>query len=76
MHNFETQTQKSKNTCFGAYLYSAGTQHKNLHHLSVAISRVTCFILRANTGTGVSNSQHRKNSEAVSEKMQVNEHDW
>ena len=32
-------------TCFGAYLYSAGIQHRNLHQLSVTMSRVTCFIL-------------------------------
>ena len=27
IHNFEMQTQKNSNTCFGAYLYSVGTQH-------------------------------------------------
>ena len=43
---------------FLAYLYSAGTQHGNLHP-----NRVTYFILRAYTGT--------KNSEEVLEKMQV-----
>ena len=37
-----------------------------------AASRVTYFILRAYTGTGVSQSQHRKKSGEVSEKMQVN----
>ena len=31
IYNFGTQTQKNKNTCFGACLYSAGTQHGNLH---------------------------------------------
>ena len=31
IHNFGMQTQKNNNTCFGAYLYSAGTQHGNLH---------------------------------------------
>ena len=36
------------------------------------MSRVTYFILRANTGTGVSRSQHRKNSGEVLENMQVN----
>ena len=39
---------------FEAYLYSAGTQRGNLHQLSATMSRVTCFILRAHTGTGVS----------------------
>ena len=29
------------NTCFGAYLYSVGIQHGNLHQLSVTTSRVT-----------------------------------
>ena len=38
----------------------------------VTTSRVTYFILRAHTGTGVSLSQHRRNSEEVLEKMQVN----
>ena len=31
INRFGTQTKKNKNTCFGAYLYSAGTQHGNLH---------------------------------------------
>ena len=66
------QTQKNNNTSFGTYLYSAGTQHGNLHHLSVMKSRVTYFILRAHPGTGVSHSQHWKNLEEVLEKMQVN----
>ena len=39
--------------------------------MSVTMSRVTYFILRAHTGTGVSHSQHRKNSGDVLEKMQV-----
>ena len=38
-----------------------------------AFSRVTYFILRVNTGTGVSQSQHVKKSGEVLEKMQVNE---
>ena len=37
-----------------------------------ASSRVTYFILRAYTGTGVSHSQHRKKSAKILEKMQVN----
>ena len=37
-----------------------------------ASSRVTYFILRAYTGTGVSQSEHRKKSGEVLEKMQVN----
>ena len=72
IHNFRTQTQKNCNTCFGAYLYSTGTQHGNLQKLSVMMSRMTYFILQAHTGTGVSHSQHRKNSGDVLEKMQVN----
>ena len=66
--NFEIPTQKHKNKCFGARLYSAGTQHRNLRHLFVTLSRVTYFILRACTGTGVSHSQHRKNSGEALEK--------
>ena len=37
-----------------------------------ASNRVTYFILRAYTGSGVSHSQHRKKMEEVLEKMQVN----
>ena len=50
---------------FLAYLYSAGTQHRNLHPAGWPI-------LRAYTGTNVSHSQHRKKSGEVFEKMQVN----
>ena len=49
---------------FGSLLFSAGTRHGNLHPLSVTMSKVTCFILLAHTRTGVSYSQHRKNSGA------------
>ena len=38
----------------------------------LASGRVTYFILRAYTGTGVNHSQHRKKSGDVLEKMQVN----
>ena len=31
IHNFGRQNQKNNNTCFGAYLYSASTQHGNLY---------------------------------------------
>ena len=37
-------------------LCSMGTQHKNLHQMSVTMSRVTHFILRADTGTCISHS--------------------
>ena len=37
----------------------------------LAFSRVTYFILRAYTGTGVSHSYHRKNSGEVWKKMRV-----
>ena len=47
---------------FLAYLYSVGTQHGD-----PASSRVTYFILRAYTGTGVSHSQHRKKSGQILE---------
>ena len=68
----EHKPRKNNNRCFEAYLYSTGTQHKNLHQLPLTISRVTCFILWAQTGTSVSNSQHRKNLGEVLEKMQMN----
>ena len=42
-YNFGTQTLKNNNTCFGAYLYSADTQHGNLRQLSVTMSRLTYF---------------------------------
>ena len=57
---------------FRSLKYSAGTQHGNLHQLSVTMSRVTCFILQACAGTSASHSQHRINLGEVSEKMQVN----
>ena len=44
------------NTCFGTRLYSVGTQHRNLHQLSVTTSMVTDFILWADTETCVSHS--------------------
>ena len=50
-----------------AYLYSAGTQHGNLHQAGWPI-----FVLRAYTGTSVSHSHHRKRSGEVLEKMQMN----
>ena len=56
IHNFGTKAQKNSNTCFGACLYSAGTQHRNLHHMSVTMYRVTYLIRRAYTRTGVSHS--------------------
>ena len=31
IHSFGTQNQRNNNICFGAYLYSASTQHENLH---------------------------------------------
>ena len=33
-------------TCFGAYLYIVGTEHGNLHQLSVTTSRVTILFCR------------------------------
>ena len=65
-------TPKHSNTRSGACLYSAGTQHGNLHKLSITTSRVTYFILQAHTGTGVSQSQHREKIGRGLEKMQVN----
>ena len=52
---------------FSAYLYFRW--HSAREH---ATSRMTYFILRAYTGTGVSHSQRRKKSGEVLEKMQVN----
>ena len=54
------------------YMFWAGTEHRNLHHMSVSISRVTYFLLQAHTETDVSHNQHRKSSGEVFEKMQVN----
>ena len=71
---FRNANTENPNTCFGANLHSAGTQHRNLHQLSLTKSRVTYFILRAHTVTGVSYSQHRgkKTLGRGLEKMQVN----
>ena len=65
------QTHRNNDTYFGAYLYSAGTQHGNLNQLSVTVSWVTYYILQAYTRTGVSHSQHRKNSEEVWKKCRL-----
>ena len=65
IHNYEMLTKKNKNTCFRAYLYSAGTEHRKLHQLSVMMSRVIYFILWTHGETGVSKNQHRKNSGGV-----------
>ena len=69
----QQQQQNNNNTCFGAYLYSMGTQLGNLHQLSVTMNRVTCFIYSAaHTGTSVSQRQCRKSLWEVLEKMHVN----
>ena len=60
-----TISERKPRKSFGVYLESAGTQKRNRHQLSATMSRVTCFILRAHTGTGVSHRQHRKNSQEV-----------
>ena len=61
------QTQKNKNTCLGAYLYSAGTKHRNLHPAGWPVlfcgSTQELVLATANTG---------KNSADVLEKVQVN----
>ena len=54
IHNFGTHPSKTR--CFGAHLYSMGTQHGNLHQLSIMMSTVIYFILQANTVTCVSHS--------------------
>ena len=41
------------NACFGAYLYSVGTQHGILRQSSVTRSTVNCFVVRANIIHGV-----------------------
>ena len=56
---------KHSNTHFGAYLYSAGTQHGNLHQSSATISKVTYLILCVQTEACVSHSYHGKNSGEV-----------
>ena len=65
-------TQKNNNACFGACLYSAGTQHGNLHQLSVTMSRGTYFILRAKQepvlATANTEKKEEKNSGEVLEK--------
>ena len=47
---------KNNNTRFGAHLYSSGTSNENLHQLSVTISGVTQFILRAHIVAWISYS--------------------
>ena len=61
---------------FGAYLCSVGTQHGNLHQLSVTTSRATDIILQAHTRTGVSHSKHWKNSAEVLQKKTLLTTEW
>ena len=50
-------------THFGVHKYIfADTQYRNLHQFPVTMSRVTYFMLRAHTETGVNHSQQRENS--------------
>ena len=56
IHNFGTQTQKNKTTCFWSQIIFRGHSTRER------------FILRSHTGTGVSHSQHRKNLGEVSGK--------
>ena len=67
------EPQKSNNMYF-FFVCALGAQHGSLYQLSVTMSRVTDFILRAHTGTDVSHSdkKKKKNSGEVLEKMQVN----
>ena len=67
----ERKPRKKHNTWFGACLYSAVTQHGNLHQLCVMMGRVTFFSLRSHTGTGVSHSLQGKTPGEVLEKMLV-----
>ena len=34
-------TQKQNSTCSGVYLYSGDIRHRNLHHLSTTMNRLT-----------------------------------
>ena len=61
------------NTGFGAYLYSVGTQHGNLYQSSVTTSRVTYFILQADTGTALATANTGKSRERFWKK---NEGEW
>ena len=67
---FETQTKKNNNTRFAANLYSAGTEHGNLHRYSVMTSKVICLILPVHTGTGVTHSKHNNNRKQKKKKTQ------
>ena len=44
---------------------------RNLHQLSVTMSRVSYFSLRTHTGTGVSHSQHRKKQQQTKNKQKT-----
>ena len=57
--------EKRNHTCFGSNLYSARTQHGNLHQLSVTMSRMTYIILRAHWGTCVSHIDTGKHQERL-----------
>ena len=63
---FRNANQKNKHMFWSLFIFR---EHSTRERAS---SRVTFFILRTYTGTSVSHSQHRKKSEEVLEKMQVN----
>lgn len=61
------------NTCFGAFSYSAGIQHGNLHLSRVVMSRVTCFILQTRTAACIS---HHWRKEKLGRDFGTNEGEW
>ena len=54
--------------CLGAYLYSAGSQHGNLHQSSVTRRRVTYFILWAHQEHALVTTNEKKKSRKRFEK--------
>ena len=60
-----------RNTCSGAYSYSAGTQHGDLHLAVVTTSRVACCLFHR--GTCFSHTEHNKNEET---ELATSETEW
>ena len=59
-------------TCFGTYLYSVGTNHRNLLKLLVSMSRLTYFVLQVHVGKpGLPELMQSKMKEDL-EKMKAN----
>ena len=63
--HFPTTNQEKQPCIFCSLFIFRGHSTRDLHQLSVTMSRVTYFIMWAHTGTGVTHSQQTKSSGEV-----------